>query len=190
MTIIAITIKASFSGPSNLAGFIGNTGWYMIYISAAVALLGFAFIYLVLKRFPENNISEVFELTFGRVVGFIFSGILAMYLLWTAFSGAGEFVQIIKVYNFPLSPKVYITAIYMIGVLVMSLLGLENIARFTKVTIYFTMTGFVVIYILGSQNFNTNNLFPILGNDLGKTVTTGIVRSSIFGEVILLAVFA
>jgi hypothetical protein len=72
----------------------------------------------------------------------------------------------------------------------MSWLGLESIARFSKLLVYFMLAGFVIVLALGTQNYNINNLYPIFGHGLGKTITTGIVRSSVYGEVIILAIFA
>lgn len=190
LTTIAISAKVFFSSPATLAGIVGNTGWYTTIISAVTALIGFLFIYLLLKRFPEKDIVEIFDLSLGRFFGFIFSGVLALYMLFVTITRISEFNGVLKVYTFPLSPNWYIIGIFIVCVLIMSWLGLESIARFSKLVVYFMLAGFILVLALGVQNYNINNLYPILGQGLDKTITTGIARCSVYGEVIILAVFA
>jgi len=190
LTTIAISAKVFFSSPAMLTGIVGNTGWYMTIISAAIALIGFLFIYLLLKRFPKKDIVEIFDLSLGRIFGFIFSGVLALYMLFVSITRLSEFNEVLRVYVFPLSPNWYIIGIFIVCVTIMSWLGLESIARFSKLLAYFMLAGFVIVLALGTQNYNINNLYPIFGRGLGKTITTGIVRSSVYGEVIILAIFA
>lgn len=81
---IAIISKVFFSGPTTMVAIVGNADWYVTILSAAIAMIGFVFIYLLLKRFPEKDITEIFNLSLGRFFGFIFSGILALYMLFVS----------------------------------------------------------------------------------------------------------
>ncbi len=190
LTTIAISAKVFFSSPSKLAGIVGNSGWYATIISAATALVGFLFIYLLLKRFPGKDIVEIFRLTLGRFFGFLFSGVLALYMLFVAVTRLAEFNEVLRVYVFHLSPNWYIIGIFIICIIIMSWLGLESLARFSKLLVYFMLAGFILVLAMGIQNYNLSNLYPIFGYGLKKTITTGIVRSSAYGEVIILAIFA
>lgn len=187
---IAISAKVFFSSPAVLAGLIGNTGYYSTLISAAIALLGFYFIYLLLKRFPGKDIVEIFHISFGRVLGFILSFILGIYMLFNAIIGITEFTEFIKVYVIPLSPNWFIVGIFIVCVYVLSILGLETIARLSKLVIFFLLAGFLILLALGSINYNINNLFPIFGYGLDKIAYHSFLRSSVYGEVIILAIFS
>lgn len=190
LTTIAIVAKVFFSSPTTLSELVGNTGWIVTIISALTALLGFFFIYLLLKSYPEKEIVEVYELSLGGIFGFIFSGILALYMLFVEVTRISEFTEVLRVYVFPLSPNWFISGLFIACVYIFSVLGLENIARVSRLLVYFMLMGFVVVLALGIQNYDTNNFYPIFGYGLGKTAITGIVRSSVYGEVIVLAVFA
>lgn len=190
LVTLAISAKAFFASPSMLVGLVGNTGWYMTLVSALTALVGFLFIVLLQKRFPGKDIMEIFDRTLGRFLGFAFSGLLALYLLFKGITRIAEFNEVIKVYVFPLSPNWFITGIYVVCVFTLCMLGLESIARFAKLFIGFMLAGFFVVLVLNAQNYHPNYLYPILGYGLDKTLLQGVVRSSVYGEVILLAVFA
>ncbi|NLC43756.1 MAG: endospore germination permease [Clostridiales bacterium] len=189
--LISITIgaKVFYTSPGIVAGIVGNTSWYMTLISMGTAILGFTFICLLLKRFPGKDIVAIFNDTLGRMAGFVFSATLGLYLLFLATSTISEFTEVIKIYAFPLSPPVVMIGMLVAGVLTLSLLGLESLARFSKLSIYAMLLGFVTILILGSQNYDTNRLFPIFGYGAEKVLLNGIIRSSAYGEVIMLAVF-
>lgn len=189
--LISITIgaKVFYTSPGLVAGIIGNTGWYMTLISMGTAMLGFTFIYLLLKRFPGKDIVAVFNDTLGGMVGFVFSAILGLYLLFLAASTISEFTEVIKIYAFPLTPPVLIIGIFVAGVFTLSLLGIESLARFAKLSIYAMLFGFALILLLGIQNYDINRLFPIFGYGVEKILINGIIRSSSYGEVIILAVF-
>lgn len=190
LTIVAISAKVFFSSPATVAALVGTAGWYMTIISALTAAVGFFFIYKLLRRFPGRDITFIYAQSLGPVPGFLFSGILAASLMAIAVIRLAEFNEVIKIYVLPLSPNWFITGIAAVCALVLAILGLESMARFARISIYLLAFGLLAVLILGLQNYDMNNLYPFWGYGLGKTVSTGIQRSSAYGEIILLAVFA
>jgi spore germination protein (amino acid permease) len=190
LIVITISSKVFFSSPTVLSSLVGNTGWYSTIISASVALVGFMIVYLLLKRFPETDIMDIYNITLGKIIGFIFSMILALVLMFITVVRISEFHEVMKVYVFPLSPDWYVTGIFIVCIAALSIYGLESIARFSTVIVYFFIAGFFIVLIMGLENYDVNNLFPIFGYGLDKILYHGVVRSSVYGEVIILAVFA
>jgi spore germination protein (amino acid permease) len=190
LIIIAIIAKVFYTSPAIVSSIVGTAGWYMTLISVSVAAIGFTFIYLLLKRFPGKDIIEIFEITMGRLLGFIFSALLAILMISIAAIRIREFSDVLKVYILPLTPMTFILILFIGAVATLNILGLETIARLSKLIAYATMTGFLIVIILGQQNYNFNYIFPLLGNGMGKTILHGVIRSSVYGEVIALAIFA
>ncbi len=190
LLVITITIRVFFTSPAMIAQLVGTTGWYMTIISALMAAFLFSFTYRLLKRFPHQNFMEIYDIVLGNWLGFIGSLILAVYLIFIASVNLREFTEILKVFVLPDSPPSFIMILFLICVVVLSFLGLETLARFAKFMIYILGAGFLVVVLLSISNFNISNLFPILGYGLDKTVTNGIVRSSFYGEVVLIGVLA
>ena len=190
LTTIAIASKVFYTSPATISNLVGTAGWYMTLISASVAAIGFTFIYLLLKRFPGKDIIEIFEITLGRFWGFIFSALLALHMVSIAAVRTREFSEVLKVYILPLTPITFVLILFIGAVVVLNTLGLETLARFSKLTAYTMAVGFFIVLALGQQNYSIHRLFPILGYGLGKTILHGVIRSSVYGEVIILAVFA
>ncbi len=186
---ITITSKVFFSSPAVLSGLVGNTGWITTLVSAAVALIGFGFIYLLLKRFPGKELVEIFNIAFGRVIGFVLSSLLGLFILFIVVTRVSDMAGFLKVYVLPLSPNWLNIGIFIACICTLSILGLESIARLSKLIIYVLAAGFLIVVLLGIQNYDLNNLFPVFGHGIEKTAYHGVIRSSVYG-VIILAIFA
>lgn len=187
---IAITTRVFFTSPGVLADVLGTTGWYMTLISAAGGALGFTFVYLLLKRFPGKNLVEIFDKVFGRWIGFAVSFLLAVIFMLNAAIMLREFTDVMKVYVLELSPPAFIMGIFVIGVAVAAFMGLEAIARFSKLIAYFLLTAFIAVLVLSWQNYEVHRLTPLLGNGLDKTFYHGALRSTVYADAIILGVIA
>jgi spore germination protein (amino acid permease) len=185
-----IVIKVFFSSPVSLFIKVGTAGWYATIISGLTAMLGFTFIYRLLKRFPGMDLVDIYKESFGKVLGAVVTFLFALYLFFVAESNLCEFNQTMRVYVFTLSPNWYLSGLFVISLFIISYLGLESLARVSKLLIVFVIPGLLVILILAWSNYNINNMFPILGYGLDKTILHGVIRCSAYGEVILLAVYA
>lgn len=190
LTTITISSKVFFTSPPMLAGIVGSASWYLTLISALFAMVGFYLLYLLLKRFPGKDLAEIYEASLGRTIGFIFTIILSLYMLFISLTRLSEFGEVIKVFVFPLTPNWIITGVYVISIYILCILGLESMARLSRLLIYSMLAGFLVVIVLGTGNYNISYLYPIGGHGLGKTIINSIMRSSIYGEVVILAIFA
>ena len=190
LTAITITTKVFYTSPAMLADLLATSAWYSTLISSATAMLGFTFIYLLLKRFPDKDITEIYKITFGRLAGPVFSLVLALFLLLISFATLREFIDVFKVYVMPRSSVSYLILIFIAVAAVFCFYGLESIARFSRLCAYILLAGLGIVLILSYQNYRLKYLFPFWGRGLGITVLHGLMRSSSYGEVIILAVIA
>lgn len=190
LIIVAICAKLFYTSPSMVSSLVGTASWYMTLISALVAAICFTFIYQLLKRFPNKDIIEIFKISMGSAIGFIFSAVFAILMLVIAGIRAREFTEVLKVFILPLTPTPVILVLFFAAVAVLNILGIETVARLAKLTSYAMLAGFSLVIIAGQQNYRFHRLFPILGYGIGKTIYNGVVRSSVYGEVIILAVIA
>jgi spore germination protein (amino acid permease) len=101
-----------------------------------------------------------------------------------------EFTEVLKTYVLPESPPSFIMVIFLIGVVSMSFMGLETIARFAKFIIYILAAGYIIVLVLSFKNYVPSHLFPILGNGLDKTIINGLLRSSFYGDVMIVGIIA
>ncbi|OPZ83440.1 MAG: Spore germination protein [Firmicutes bacterium ADurb.Bin419] len=101
-----------------------------------------------------------------------------------------EFSEVLKVFILPLTPISVIIGAVIIAGIVAAYLGLESIARISKFIAYIFLVGYVAVLLLARNEYDFSNLFPIWGYGIGTTIKEGITRSSVFSEIILVAIFA
>lgn len=190
LTVAAITAKVFFTSPAVLIEHVGTSAWYATLISAGTALIGFAFIYQLVKRFPNKNIAEIFDNSVGRTAGVAFSLIFASMFLFEASIYIREFSDVLRSYTFERTSTGLIIAAIVLAAMLAAYLGLESVARMTKLAAYFIMAGYLLLLLLGVKDYQFLNIFPLLGYGLGKTILVGMQRSSAYTEVAILGVFA
>ncbi len=176
--------------PSITADLVGTAVWYMTFISAGAAALAFTFVYLLLKRFPGKNIMEVFDAVLGRFIGSILSFVLFAGLIATLCIKLRQFAELQKSNIYIKTPISFLIGCCVFVIAVLSFIGLESIARYSKLISFTIIPIILLLLILSSKTYQFHRLFPIFGNGLDKTLINGIAQSSIYGAVILVAVFA
>lgn len=187
---IAISSKLFFTSPGQLTRFVGPAAWYTTLISVLTAILMFAIIFRLIKRFPGKSIVEIFYGCLGKKVGMIFALIYMTALLINGAIVSREFVDVMKVFIFPDTPTSYLIGALIISAIIAANLGLETIARIAKLSAYVLLSGYVLVLLLAIRDFNFSNMFPILGYGIEDVLIHGIRRSSVYEEVALLIVFA
>lgn len=190
LIVITIFIRAFFTSPGRVVEQVGTAGWYMTLISAATAALLFLPIYFLLKRFPDKNITQINDLVLGKVAGSAFSFIAGIFLLAIVAINFREFTEMLKTYVLPNSPPSFIMIVFLMGVIALSFMGLETIARYAKLLIYVLIAGYFLVVILSIKNFKFAHILPILGFGLDKTIINGLLRSSFYGDVVIVAFIA
>jgi hypothetical protein len=78
---------------------------------------------------------------------------------------------------------------FIVVLIVMCYLGLETIARFSKLLAYVLLAGFILIIIFGIKNYDINNVFPF-GAMISSDFNKRIKRSSAYGELMIIFVIA
>ncbi|NLL35573.1 MAG: endospore germination permease [Clostridiales bacterium] len=190
LCVCAITAKLFFTSPAVIAAILGPSGWFMPLLSGLIALACFALIVVLLRRFPGRGLTEIYEVVFGQILGSVVSALLGAYLIYLLFQNISEFQEVLHLYVLRNSPDWFIISAFVISMVIISFFGLEGLVRTAKIFSFFIVAGFLTLLFLASGDYNTSNIFPILGFGIQKTLVYAVLRSSTYGEVIILTVFA
>lgn len=185
---IMISSKVLFSSARAVVELAGTAAWYLTIISSGTALAGFIMIFLLLKRFPGRELVSVFETVLGRVAGSLVSLMIAFFFVVNASLFTREFVEAVKIYQYPMSPPSFMMLFFILAVMTVLQLGFEVITRTASLFAWPILLGLIFIFVFAMPLYSVSNLFPIFGHGLGKTVTNGLMRSSVYGDVLALAV--
>lgn len=190
LVVIAMSNKALFSTVSRFLDLSATSAWLMTLVSCASACLLFIFVYRLLRRFPGKNLMEIFDITLGRAVGFVFSLTFVVAIFFCCSILVREFAAICKEYVFPNTQMSAISITMLLTVSLACYFGLESIARFAKLTAYFGLVSFLLLITGIIPHMNISNMFPVMGYGLDVTVWQGLLRTCTYSEVIFIAILA
>ncbi|HOV80511.1 MAG TPA: endospore germination permease [Bacillota bacterium] len=180
--------KVLYSSSRALVEASGTSGWLTTIVSGVTALAGFYFIILLMSRFPGQELVSVFETVFGRFAGIIFSLLMSVFFLLNSAMFAREFIEAVKVYAYPLSPPSFLLVIFILAIITVLYFGFECVARTAALFAWPMLAGLAVIVILAVPLYEMSNLYPVLGHGPACIIKTGLLRSSVYGDALALAV--
>ncbi len=187
ITSTLMITKIFYTSISVIIDIEGTSGWIGTIVSCLTTLVMFSLIYMLMKRFPNKDITQIFEAVLGRFSGKVLSLVFSAYLLFYAASSLREFVEMIKAYNLPYSPPSLLVFAFIAVCAIVAYYGLEGIARISGIFFIPVIVALFVILLLASPNYNINYMKPYLGYGLKETVVTGLLRCSAYDEVVILA---
>jgi len=190
LVLLTNIAKAFYTNPTNVIQFTGTAGWYVIFISILIAAALFTPVYLTLKMYPGKNIMEAYDIAMGKFFGSIFSLFIFAFLFYQTVINLSQSAGVLIIYNFQVAPMWIIMSMAMVGMIVVSFLGIESLARVSKFFIYVIVGAVALLLILGVQNYNIKRLYPIHGYGLRKSLYFAFIRASTYREVFIAAVFA
>jgi spore germination protein KB len=185
-TIIIVT-KIFYTSPMTIINEFGTAAWYGTLGSCLTAIIFFGLLYLLMKRFPGQDLFQVLETVYGKIVGKILVLILASYFLYYVAMNIREFSAILKAYNLPFTPLSMTIFPFLLVVWVLAYVGLEGIARTTYIFSFLVFGGLALMLLLAIPAYSWDFLQPILGYGLRNTIITGFMRSSAYSEIVILA---
>ncbi len=188
LTVIVMMTKIFYTSISLTIKSEGTSGWYGTIISCLLSLVFFSLIYLLMKRFPGMDITQIFETVLGKVFGKILTLCFAAYGLFSASANLREFIEMIKIYNLPYTPPSILIFGFIAVCAIVAYTGLECLARMASIFLVPVLIGILLILVLASPYYNIDYLKPYLGYGFMQTLKTGVLRSSAYDEVFILTI--
>lgn len=188
LTLIVMNTKIFYTSPITIISELGTAAWWGTVISCLTSLFFFGLLYILMKRFQQKDLYQIFEAVTGKKAGKILILIYALYFLYYSGVNLREFSIILKVYSLAKTPSGILIGAFLLIVLAMSYVGLEGIVRVAYIFFYPIIFGLIIVLLLAIPAYEFDYLKPWLGYGLGKTVQIGILRASAYDEIIILAI--
>lgn len=190
LVVVSIVTEIFLSLPSFLVDEAKTAAWMVLLVATLVGMMAFLPTATLMDRFPGKSIIEVGEDLLGPVLnGFFSLTYLAFFLVTTAviLRQYAERTITVAIAELPISAAMIGM---LIGAMVACYLGLEAIARSAWVMIYFMAFAMLLVHVLPYPYWRFEYLLPLWGSGPGVILEDGFLRSSIMGEVLLLALIA
>jgi hypothetical protein len=81
LLIVLMSGKIFLSFPRDMAVLGETAGWMIVLLSGILSLIGFSFIYFLIRKFPGKNIIEIARMISGPLFGTIIGLAFFLYFL-------------------------------------------------------------------------------------------------------------
>lgn len=190
LTTLVLTSKVFYTSISVLFKATSTSAWYTTLISCSVSMILFSIVCSLMKRYPNKNLVQIFDIVTGKFIGKILSLIFCAYFIFYSGATIREFVEMVISYVLPHTMPSMIITVFLVIVVAYAYVGIEGIARMSYVGFFCVIIGLITILILPYKAYDINNLIPIGGYGIERTLTVGFWRSSAYSEVIFLTFLA
>lgn len=183
-----IAMKVSDTTPDILIYHAMNAAWLVSLINGLVVMIPLLLILYLLKKYQTGLYDLLLTLT-GRwgstlIMLFIFLG-----LFISTFVNSRSYIDIVNTLYFP---KTSIEALYVLFLFFCALVamrGFETLGRMSWL-LFWLITGIIILLFLTTwQHMKISYLYPLLGPGLDVILLRGVIHSSLYAELFLIAFF-
>jgi spore germination protein (amino acid permease) len=186
LLVIILTTQLFISFPRFVAEKAGTAGWVLITYLTIISLFLFVIISKMYEKFQGKDILDIGEYVGGNI-GRIFVGLVLIINYVFIVSGVlREFSDGLKTITLDKTPISFVMIFFLLGMISAASYGIEPIARFSAIIVPIVAVAFIFIVVGVIPNFNTDNLFPIMGSGARNIFIKGIPNISVFSGVSLL----
>ena len=146
---VVVTTKIFLDTPRHFVE-IGKTGaWLVPVVATSVGLIGFLFLALFMKQYPNGTLVEAVEKTLGPAMGSAVNYFyLVIFITFTSIS-LRQFAEYIILLALPLFPLSVTVILFIIPMVITVIIGLESIARSLYIASPFMLAAvFIVLFLL------------------------------------------
>lgn len=183
-----ITTKTFLSYQIPFFNAVNNAAWLAVLAASLIGFPCFLIIEAVLKRYPGKNIVEIGEELVGPVINTLFSlGYLLFFISLVAMTLRQFSERVITgfVEEMPISFAVFS---FMAGVVIVSYLGLEAIARTARLFYPILLVLLISSIAATFPYWHLHYFYPLLGGGIHAIAKTAVTKGGLMSEIFILAV--
>ena len=184
----AICMQTFLNFPRIMVESAATAGWLLSLYISVLALISFAIILKLYRRFEGKDIIDVSELAGGSILRIITGLVIIMHIAVTTSIILREFGEDMKVIALEVSPISFVEMFFVLGMVVGAYVGIEAIVRFHSIVVPIIIVGYLVIILGVAPYYDFRNLFPVLGLGWNDVFIKGAARVSSYSALILLFV--
>lgn len=190
LTLVYTGTKVFLGLPRFYVEIGGTAGWAIPLLSGFFVLPLWLLITKLLNRFPGKNIIQINEEVAGRVFGMGTSLLLLIFVVFSTSNILRLFSEVVILSSLPEAPISSLAFLFLIPILISVYLGIEPIVRSNFIALPFIVFGTLGILLALIPFWDFKQIFPLLGAGLVKLLVYSLLLTSVFGEVLILAIMA
>lgn len=155
--------------PRLLAEKAGTDGWISIILAWLANLFFGILIVLVMSKYPQDSLPELFVRLFGRILGKLLLIPIVAYFAFFSWSILVNSILFIKTWFLPLTPAVYIMILFAVPTYIIVAKNLQIMGRYTEIVFYLTVW-MSLILLIPMRDGQLIHLLPVWKTGLGPVL--------------------
>lgn len=180
-----VFVQAILYFPKEAADFSGSAGWMIPIGITIVAYIYFAIVTGFYRYSGSMDLLEISQRAAGRIMKIIVGLLTALLLIFLEASLLSKYAHSLKTISLDKSPLSYVLLFFLIGMVAAAYYGIEAVARISAFIVPVCIIGFLLITIGVIPEFNTDNLFPILGKGVDSIINGSTLSLRVFSPLLL-----
>lgn len=152
--------------PGILAQKVGHDGWITTMLSGVICIILTLIIMLLLKRYNDKSIFDIYFVLYGKIIGYIFNILFVGYLIVVTASVIRGFQETINIITLKFTPPIVLTFFVIIPTIYATMKGLKVICRFSML-MYISYFLIIFSYYLNWHNTRMTYIMPVGKAGLG-----------------------
>lgn len=190
LLVFIMSGKVFLQYPRDMVWLGDAAGWIIVILTGILGLVGFSFIYALIRRFPSQNIIEIYRTLTGKFIGTGAGILFFLFFLITTSLFLRKFAETFILAILPETPISVITGFFLILLMYSVFLGIETLTRTAWLYGPYLLGTLIIILIFSLPNGSPLSLTPVLGKGPGTLLKNSLTHVSMFSEILLLGLIA
>ena len=190
ITIYRAMIPLTYA-PLLKSHYANQDTWAIVLLSLPyIIIFSFPLLYLA-NKFPGLNLMEYTEKIMGKFIGKILGIVYGVFFIFYLSFFTGTFIEILDSALYPNTPIWVNMSILIVVIVYIVSKGSINIVRLGELLFPFILFMFLLLLVLGIENYDFDVFLPILKDSTFKQLNLGAMFHSAFGmDLLILAMLA
>ena len=154
-----------------------------------VTVLAIIFVYFVcniLKKFPGMDIIDISEFVGGKFLKNIIGYFFISYFIINSCIFLRNFAECLEIVYYPSTDILFIVLFFIISICLTVVLGLNASLRANLLIVPVVIISILFLFFANIRYFDTQSIYPILGNGFYNTFVSGITNIYSFSGIVLI----
>jgi spore germination protein KB len=187
MVLLVIGVKLSDKTPALYFDSMKSAAWMGPILAGIITVIPLFFLIKVLSLYKNKNLHDVNCHLFGKYIGMFISFLFFIYGSAVILADARSYVDIISTVYYPKTPTLVIFIALMAACSYTAKKGIQHIGSLSWMTLFYIKFTLAFALLLTLQDGHLFAIFPFLGPGIKEIVKESVLKTSLFGEFLYLA---
>ncbi len=186
--LLTLGVKLADTTPTLLFKSAGQSSWMLPLLSMVLMMVSLMFFFPLLKKYKDKGLVQIINLTAGKYLGFAINMMLFLTVFLAMTNNTQSYVDIISGMFYKKTPTLFLMMVFVLTFTYVATRGIDTIGRVAWLVTPYIKINLFVLLLLNWRYYDFTFINPIFGPGIAPILKGGVINSSVFADVIVIAV--